>query len=108
MSRICAAIAAAVSAAIAGCSTTPGAIQPLVQVPLELRRGMPTTTVSVGGIELNLFVHLGAYSAVALTEAALNRLVVRYLTDSTRSTNASGEIYESRRFVAPVVRLGGV
>jgi len=98
----------AVSAAMAGCSTTPGAIQPLLQVPLELRSGMPTTTVSIGGIELNLFVDLGGYSAIALTEAELKRVSVRYLTDSTRSTNASGDIYESRRFVAPGVSLGGV
>jgi hypothetical protein len=108
MSRICAAIAVAAGAAIAGCSTTPGAIQPLIQVPLELRSGMPTTTVSIGGIELNLFVDLGGYSAIALTEAELKRVAVRYLTDSTRSTNASGDIYESRRFVAPGVSLGGV
>src|ERR1700676_1018060 len=108
MSRICAALAMAVSAAIAGCSTTPGAIQPLIQVPLELRSGMPTTTVSIGGIELNLFVDLGGYSAIALTAAELKREPVRYLTDSTRSTNASGDIYESPRFVAPGVSLGGV
>jgi hypothetical protein len=69
---------------------------------------MPTTTVSVGGIELNLFIDLGGYSAIALTESELKRVVVRYLTDSTRSTNASGDIYESRRFVAPSVSLGGV
>ena len=108
MSRICAAIAVAVSVAISGCSTTPGAIQPLIQVPLELRSGMPTTTVSIGGTPLNLFVDLGGYSAIALTEAELKRVAVRYLTDSTRSTNASGDIYESRRFVAPEVSLGGV
>ncbi len=108
MSRICAAIAVAVGAAIAGCSTTPSAIQPLIQVPLELRSGMPTTTVSIGGTQLNLFVDLGGYSAIALTEAELKRVAVRYLTDSTRSTNASGDIYESRRFVAPGVSLGGV
>jgi hypothetical protein len=108
MSRICAVIAVAVSAAIAGCSTTPGAIRPLIQVPLELRSGMPTTTVSIGGTQLDLFVDLGGYSAIALTEAELKRVSVRYLTDSTRSTNASGDIYESRRFVAPGVSLGGV
>jgi hypothetical protein len=108
MSRICAAIAVAAGAAIAGCSTTPGAIQPLIQVPLELRSGMPTTTVSIDGIELNLFVDLGGYSAIALTEAELKRVAVRYLTESTRSTDASGDIYESRRFVAPAVSLGGV
>src|ERR1700694_4941476 len=108
MSRICAATAAAVSAAIVGCSTAPGAIQPLIQVPLELRSGIPTAAVSIGGMQLNLFVDLGGYSAIALTEAELKRVPVRYLTDSTRSTNASGDIYESRRFVAPSVSLGGV
>ena len=69
---------------------------------------MPTTTVSVGGTRLNLFVDLGGYSAIALTAAELNRVEVRYLTDSTRSTDASGDIQESRRFVAPAVSLGGV
>jgi hypothetical protein len=69
---------------------------------------MPTTTVSIGGTRLNLFVDLGGYSAIALTSTELNRVAVRYLTDSTRSTNASGDIYESRRFVAPAVSLGGV
>src|SRR6202163_1584363 len=90
MSRICAAIAVAVSAAIAGCSTTPGTIQPLIQVPLELRSGMPTTTVSIGGVELNLFVDLGGYSAIALTQAELKRVAGRYLTESARSCNVSG------------------
>src|ERR1700687_6229971 len=108
MSRICAATAVAVSVAIAGCATAPGRIQPLIQVPLELRSGMPTAAVSIGGIELNLFVDLGGYSAIALTGAELKIVTVRYLTDSTRSTNASGDIYESRRFGAPSVSLGGV
>ena len=74
MSRICTAIVAAVSAAIAGCSTTPGPIQPLIQVPLELRSGMPTTTVSVGGTPLRLFVDLGGYSAIALTPGVEARM----------------------------------
>ena len=108
MSRICAAIAVAVGAAISGCSSSPSAIQPPIQVPLELRSGMPTTTVSIGGTPLKLFVDLGGYSAIALTEVELRQVVVRYLTESTRSTSASGEIYESRRFVAPGVSLGGV
>jgi hypothetical protein len=69
---------------------------------------MPTTTVSIGGTPLKLFVDLGGYSAIALTEVELRQVVVRYLTESTRSTSASGDIYESRRFVAPGVSLGGV
>ncbi|MDQ6922959.1 MAG: hypothetical protein M3Z74_02215 [Pseudomonadota bacterium] len=75
---------------------------------LELRGGMPTTTVYVGGTPLKLFVDLGGYSAIALTEGELRQVAVRYLTESTRSTNASGDIYETRRFIAPEVSLGGV
>ena len=107
-SRICAAIAVAVGVAISGCSTAPGAIEPLIQVPLVLRGGMPTTTVNIGGTPLKLFVDLGGYSAIALTEGELRQVAVRYLTESRRSTNASGDIYETRRFIAPEVSLGGV
>ena len=101
-------MAVAVGVVISGCSTTPGAIEPLIQVPLVLRSGMPTTTVSIGGTPLKLFVDLGGYSAIALTEGELRQVAVRYLTESTRSTNASGDIYETRRFIAPDVLLGGV
>src|SRR2546423_3380458 len=108
VSRLGAATVAAVSLAIAGCSSAPSAIEPLAQLPLELRSGMPTTPVRIDGTQLELFVDLGGYSAIALTRAELERVSVRYLTDSARSTNASGDIYESRRFVASAVSLGGV
>jgi hypothetical protein len=107
-SRLYAALAVSVGIAIAGCSSAPSATQPPIHVPLELRSGMPTTTVNIGGTPLKLFVDLGGYSAIALTERELSQTAVRYLTESTRSTNASGEIYESRRFIAPQVSLGGV
>jgi hypothetical protein len=106
--RIYVAIVVTVGVAISACSTTPGAIQPWIEVPLELRSGMPTTVVSIGGTPLKLFIDLGGYSAIALTEAELKQVAVRYLTESTRSTNASGDIYDGRRFVAPGVSLGGV
>ena len=108
MSRICAPIAIALGAATSGCSTGPARVEAPIEIPIELRGGMPTTTVTVGGKALSLFVDLGGYGAIALTGAELRRVEVRYLADSTRSTNASGEIYESRRFVAPAVSLGGV
>ena len=79
-----------------------------IQVPLELRSGMPTTTVSIGGTPLKLFVDLGGYSAIALTGAELRQVTVRYLPESTRSTSASGDIFEARRFVAAGVSLGGI
>jgi hypothetical protein len=106
-SRICAAAAISVSAAMAGCASTPITVEP-INVPLELRSGMPTATVLVGGTQFRLFVDLGGYSAIALTATELKRVEVRYLADLTRSTNASGDIYESRRFIAPEVSLGGV
>jgi hypothetical protein len=105
---ICATIAALAGAAISGCSTTTVAIEPPIRVPLELRNGMPTTTVNVGDTPLRLFLDLGGYSAIALTPAELSKVQVRYLAESTRSTNASGNIYETRRFVASAVSLGGV
>src|ERR1700694_2336338 len=106
MSRICAAIAIALGAAISGCSTAPTTVEPPIDVPIELHSGMPTATASIHGTPLKLFVDLGGYGAIALTGAELRRVEVRYLADSTRSTNASGEIYESRRFVAPAVSVG--
>ena len=69
---------------------------------------MPTTTVSIGGTPLKLFVDLGGYSAIALTGAELRQVTVQYLSESTRSTSASGDIFEARRFVAAGVSLGGV
>ena len=97
-----------VGIAISGCSTTPVALEPPIKVPLELHRGMPTATVDIGGKPLRLFVDLGGHSAIALTGAELKRVPVRYLPETARSINASGEIYESRRFVVPGVSLGGV
>ena len=108
MPGICLTIAAMIGVAMSGCSTTTVAIQPPIEVSLELRSGMPTTTVGVGGTPLRLFVDLGGYSAIALTPAELGKVQVRYLAESMRSTNASGDIYETRRFVAPGVSLGGV
>ena len=101
-------LVAAASVVFSGCSTVPTTVPPPIQVPIELRSGMPTATVSIAGEPLRLFVDLAGYNAVALTEAELQRVPVRFLAEPIRSTNAAGEIYESRRFVAPDVWLGGV
>ena len=93
---------------LAGCATAPAAIEPPIVVPLEVRNGLPTVTATIGGVPLRLFLDLGAYSAVALTGAELQRVPVRVLPEPIRSTNAAGDIVESRRFVAPDVVLGGV
>ncbi len=69
---------------------------------------MPTATIGIGGKPLRLFIDLGGHGALALTQNELMQVPVSYLTESIRSTNASGEIRESRRFVAPDVVLGGV
>jgi hypothetical protein len=107
-SRIRAAIAIALGAAMFGCSTGMIRVEPPIVIPLELRSGMPTATVSIGATPLKLFVDLGGYGSIALTGAELRRVEVQYLPDPMRSTNASGEIYEGRRFTARGVSLGGV
>ena len=90
------------------CATDGRVSAPPIDLPLELRSGMPTVTVDIGGKPLRLFVDLGGYSAVGLTSGELRQVHVEYLSESIRSTNAAGEINESRRFAVPDVALGGV
>ena len=93
---------------MSGCATDSTAPVSPIRIPVELRGGMPTVSVGIAGKTLKLFVDSAGYNAIALTAAELLRIPVTYSGESTRSTNASGEIYESRRFIAPDVVLGGV
>ncbi len=99
---------AVIALLVSGCavdSTVP--VSP-IRIPVELHSGMPTISVGIAGKTLKLFVDSAGYNAIALTGPELLRVPVNYSGESTRSTNASGEIYESRRFIAPDVVLGGV
>ncbi len=99
---------AAVAFLTAGCAAdSPVPVSP-IRIPVELHGGMPTVSVGIAGKTLKLFVDSAGYNAIALTSDELRDVPVKYSGESTRSTNASGEIYESRRFVAPDVVLGGV
>lgn len=93
--------------AVTGCANAPPGTPAPIRVPIVLRNGLPTATVEVSGKALSLFLDLGGYNAIALTPQELSRVPVTFLEGTVRSIQASGAIYESRRFVAEEVSLGG-
>ena len=99
---------AAVALLVSGCASDSSVPVSPIRIPVELHGGMPTVSIGIAGKTLKLFVDSAGYNAIALTSDELRDVPVKYSGESTRSTNASGEIYESRRFVAPDVVLGGV
>jgi hypothetical protein len=94
------------------CSTVPGLNlakpAPFVDLPIELRHRLPTVDVLVSGQPLKLFLDLGGFHAISLTTAELGRSNVRFLESPHEFMNSAGTMFESRRFVAPNVVIGGV
>jgi hypothetical protein len=80
--------------------------QPLAEIPLEIRYGIPTVDVSISGNVFRLFLDLGGHRAIALTSEELARANVRFLDHSERFTNSAGQNLESRQFIAYKVVLG--
>lgn len=83
-----------------------GAPQPLADIPIEIRHGLPTVDVRVSGETLKLFLDLGGHRAIALTASELSRAKVRFLARTNQFRNSSGQIMESRQFIAENVFLG--
>jgi hypothetical protein len=94
----------------AACSTGPlcperRQPQPLAEIPVEIRHGIPTVNVLISGNVFRLFLDLGGHQAISLTSEELARANVRFLDRTVRFANSSGQILESRQFVAQNVVL---
>lgn len=87
---------------------SPSQPSPLLDLPIELRYRLPTVDVLVSGQPFKLFLDLGGFHAISLTTAELSRSNVRFLESPHEFMNSAGTIFESRRFVAPNVVIGGV
>jgi hypothetical protein len=89
------------------CGAARALAAPVVEIPLEIRSGLPTTEVRVSGQPLALFLDLGAYLPIGLTAAEMALGNVKVSKGSDQQRNSSGTILESRRFVAADVVIGG-
>lgn len=93
----------------AGCSLlSPQAVrapEPFAEIPIEIRHRLPTVEVKVSGEIFKLFLDLGGHRAIALTPAELSRAHVRFLSTSSQFRNSTGQILQSRNFVAENVLL---
>jgi hypothetical protein len=80
---------------------------PLVEIPIELRQRLPNVEVLISGQRFKLFVDLGGFHAISLTTAELERADVRLVDNPDTFFNSAGKMFESRRFTAPDVVIGG-
>jgi hypothetical protein len=90
------------------CSIAPGPtprLQPLADIPIEIRNRLPTVDVRVSGQPFKLFLDLGGFQALALTTSELTRVGVRFHDSSDQFRNSKGQILTSRRFLAEGVFL---
>ena len=83
-----------------------GAPEPVAEIPIEIRYGLPTVDVYIAGERFALFLDLGGHRALALTPEELSRARVRFVGAASQYRNSFGEILHSRQFVADNVMLG--
>ncbi len=81
---------------------------PLADLPIDLRHRLATVDVLVAGQPLKLFLDLGGFHAISLTAAELSRANVQMREAPHEYMNSAGRMFESRRFIAPDVVIGGV
>jgi hypothetical protein len=81
---------------------------PLVDIPIELRQRLPNIDVLISGERFKLFLDLGGFHAISLTTAELGRADVQWRDSSHEFMNSAGKMFESRRFIASSVAIGGV
>ena len=81
--------------------------RPLADIPIELRHGLPTMDVVVGGETLKLFLDLGGYQPISLTASEMERAKVTMLPRVTHFRNSEGQAFEARQFLAGKVRIAG-
>jgi hypothetical protein len=79
--------------------------EPLAEIPIEVRHGLPTVEVRVSGETLKLFLDLGGHRGIALTPAELDRARVRFVGTSNKFRSSTGQTLESRDFIAENVML---
>jgi len=82
--------------------------KPIADLPVEIRNHLPTVVVLVSGKPFKLFLDLGAFEQIGLTTEELSKTRVRFTKSSSKYINSKGEAFESRRFIAPDVVIGGV
>lgn len=84
-------------------------ISPVI-VPLELdgkMKGMPIVKVKIGERVLRLALDTGADKVfLAITPNALNQIDVKYSTAIEKNLDAKGNLYKSRTFKIPEVKIG--
>lgn len=95
------------------CSTvqphlSPSKPVPLADIPIELRQRLPNVDVLISDQRFKLFLDLGGFHAISLTTAELARADVQLLDGPHEFMNSAGKMFESRRFTAPRVAMGGV
>jgi hypothetical protein len=81
---------------------------PLLDIPIELRQRLPNVDVLISGQRFKLFLDLGGFHAISLTTAELGRVEVRFLDSPHEFMNSAGRMFESRRFTAASVAIGGL
>ena len=89
------------------CPALAAASEALTKIPFELRGQLPTAKITVGGKVIPLFIDLGGYLPIALTQGALRQATVNYTGTSDKWKDSTGAIHESKRFVAPDVTIAG-
>jgi hypothetical protein len=80
---------------------------PLVEIPIELRQRLPNVEVLISGQRFKLFLDLGGFHAISLTTTELDRAHVQLVDNPDTFFNSAGRMFESRRFTAPDVVIGG-
>jgi hypothetical protein len=103
----------AVALLCGACSTAEPALEaskpvPLVDIPIELRQRLPNVDVLISGQRFKLFLDLGGFHAIGLTSAELGRADVQWIDSPHTLMNSADNMFESRRFIAPDVAIGGV
>jgi hypothetical protein len=80
----------------------------VVTVPMELRGHFPVVTVNINGIDVPLTFGSGNAAAIALSQAALDRVKAVPSGQTSRTMDLKGNIFETRKFKTARLEIGGV
>lgn len=81
--------------------------RPVAEIQIGMRNRLPTTTVTISGKSLPLFLDLGAAGSVNLTTGELATTAPKYFGDVVSIVTANGTHYDARRYVLSDVVIGG-
>lgn len=79
-----------------------------VRVSITGQDGLPTTSATIEGEPVRLFLDVGAYQAVGLKTAVLARLPIHFTGDSESWGDADGHLFHSRIFRGEHLVAGGL